>query len=174
MSKSRNKHPRLKNFTREYRVELIALATGLFAVFLLVEPFAIRATLRSWLSQGDDLLLDLTDRLMAAVDTFTVSDLTGLVLLALAAAFIAWRIHYRLLRTSRLDADACPKCSGPLQRTHRTFFDRLIALALQIPLRRYHCINESCRWHGLRRRGGSDHRPSSGRTPGDESAPIFF
>lgn len=44
----------------------------------------------------------------------------------------------------------CPRCRSALLRTQRSFFDRVISLA--VPVRRYSCASGGCGWQGLIRR----------------------
>jgi hypothetical protein len=47
----------------------------------------------------------------------------------------------------------CPACRQALQRRHRHFGDRLLALFGDAahPLRRYGCLDANCGWEGLLR-----------------------
>ena len=112
----------------------------------------IRQTFLAWARQGYRsaayLLGDIVRGLEAAVQRTTLSDLTGLVLLAIALAVVTWRIRWRLLRTPRYTARACPLCGEDLQRSHRRRRDRIANL--YVPVRRYRCRNRKCGWHGLR------------------------
>jgi hypothetical protein len=135
-----------------WRVEVFIVAVLAIAVFLLVERMDIRQTFLAWARQGYRtaryLFGDILRGLEAAVQRTTVSDLTGLVLLAVALAVVTWRIRWRLLRTPRYTARTCPLCGEDLQRTHRRRRDRIANL--YVPVRRYRCRNRDCRWHGLR------------------------
>jgi hypothetical protein len=148
-----------------WRVEVVIVAVVALAVFLLVERMEIRQTFLAWAHQGSrtarHLLEDMMHGLAAAVQRTTLSDLTGLVLLAIALAVVTWRVRWRLLRTTRYTARTCPLCGEGLKRTHRRRRDRIVNL--YVPVRRYRCRNPECRWRGLRvwtGVGTSDRLPS--------------
>jgi len=136
----------------DWRVEVVIVAVVALAVFLLVERLEFRQTFLVWARQGYRtaryLLGDMLRGLEAAVQRTTISDLTGLVLLAIALAVVIWRIRWRLMRTPRYTARTCPLCGEDLQRTHRRRGDRIANL--YVPVRRYRCRNRDCRWSGLR------------------------
>lgn len=71
-------------------------------VFLLVEPFEIRATLYSWMTQLAGLVRGFTSQVVTGFADFinntTVSDITGFILIFLAGAFIYWRLWRRLIQ----------------------------------------------------------------------------
>ncbi len=151
------KSGRLAPFIREYRIELAAMALIVFAIFLLIEPWEIRETLVRWLAGLEDLLLGMVDQVIEELRVFTLSDLTGLILLIMVGAFSLWRIHYRLSRSPRLQPDVCPRCQAPLYRVHRSMVDRLLGFVLRLELRRYRCTDGLCNWTGLRLRGEHHH-----------------
>ena len=136
----------------EWRAEVFIVAVVALAVFLLVERMEIRQTFLVWARRSyrtaQYLLGGMLRGLEAAVKTTTLSDLIGLVLLAVALAVVTWRIRWRLIRTSRYTARTCPLCGEGLQRTHRRLGDRVVNV--YVPVRRYRCRNRECRWHGLR------------------------
>ncbi len=145
---------------REYAVEIGLLAMVLVAVFLLLEPWDIRATLRRWAVHSSDALtafLDAaTDSLFAAVGRLTLSDATAVILLLVVGLVSVLRLRWRLIHSERLWNTACPKCGySKLHRIHRRMGGRLLS-ALGIPVGRYYCRN--CKWQGLRIR-----RPPSAR-----------
>jgi hypothetical protein len=160
-SRRKERHP-LREELRKYRLELAALILILLGVFLVLEPFEIRATLRHWLGLASQDLLNLADAGIALIQRLSLSDLIGLILLVPALVFIAWRVRYRLLDSDWLVVDACPRCGNPVRRVHRRFLDRLVGLILQIRLRRYRCMEANCGWSGLRRHSyGSQHSHST-------------
>jgi hypothetical protein len=135
-----------------WRVEVVIVAVVALAVFLLVERMEIRQTFLAWARQGyrtaTYLLGDMLRGLEAVRQRATISDVTGLVLLAVALAVVTWRIRWRLLRAPRYSARTCPLCGKDLRRTHRRRRDRI--LNLYVPVRRYRCRNRDCGWNGLR------------------------
>lgn len=40
----------------------------------------------------------------------------------------------------------CPRCKGPIYRTHRRLVDRVISVI--VPVRRYRCFSVRCQWEG--------------------------
>ena len=143
---------RLARFWSEWRTEVFIVVVVALSVFLLVEQIEIRQTFLAWARQGYQTVRYLPGGmlrgLVAAVQSTTISDLTGSVLLAIALVVVAWRIRWRLMRTPRYTARTCPLCGEDLQRTHRRWWDRIVNL--YVPVRRYRCRNRDCRWHGLR------------------------
>lgn len=135
----------------EYRVELIALLIGSFGIFLLIEPFQIRATVRLWLTRMADGVVTAIESLIAYLGSFTLSDLIGLIIVVITLIFLAWRGRYRFLHSNALVADQCPRCDGTIHRVHRTTLDRLIGFIFQLELRRFSCDNLNCSWSSLRR-----------------------
>lgn len=56
--------------------------------------------------------------------------------------------HRRRIRSAE-HADrelVCPRCKGPVYRTHRRLVDRLVSLI--VPVRRYRCVAVRCQWEG--------------------------
>ena len=165
-SKERNAHPSsrkrrarkssvaqlLARVWSNWRVEVVIVAMVATAVFLLVERMDIRQTFLAWARQGYRtaryLLGGILRGLEAAVQRTTISDLIGLVLLAVSLVVVTWRIRWRLMRTPRYTARTCPLCGEDLQRSHRRPRDRIANL--YVPVRRYRCRNRDCRWSGLR------------------------
>jgi len=43
---------------------------------------------------------------------------------------------------------ACPNCQGMVMRTPRTMLDRIIAMIVGMPMRRYQCRLATCDWSG--------------------------
>jgi hypothetical protein len=141
---------KIREFVREYRVELIAGFLALLGIFLLVEQMEIRVTILR--------LVSLTWRTVTAaigvvfnavfyrISNITTSDLLGLGLIVLAIAVTLWRVRVRLMQ--RFAEHTCPVCGGNLRRLHRRWSDRL--LSLLVPVGRYHCRNKECGWEGRR------------------------
>ena len=135
-----------------WRVEILIVALVAVAIFLLVERMQIRETLFGWLQRAvaalESLGGGLVRGLVNLVRNTTLSDLTGYVLLLLAAAFLLWRLRWRLMTMPRFTARRCPRCGGDVHRIHRRPIDRL--LNLFVPVARYRCKDRECRWAGLR------------------------
>ena len=166
----------MKKLLKEYRIEAIAVLLALLGVFLLVEQLEIRATLRMFLANSTGWLADLAgailDGLASYIQTFTLSDLVGWLLIFSTAIFIIWRFRYHYLRSARWLSETCPRCGSPLHRIHRTNLDRLLSKILLPHAGRYLCSNSDCRWSGLLHRGEHhehDHHPSS---PGQDLDPA--
>ena len=143
----------MKKLFKEYTIEIIALVIALGGIFLLVEQFEIRAALRENLAKSSGWLAGLVrsilDGISGFVSNLTLSDLTGLILILAAAAFLVWRTRYHFLRSERWRAANCPRCGSKLHRIHRTTLDRLLAFTLLPKGRRYICANPECGWKGL-------------------------
>jgi hypothetical protein len=54
----------------------------------------------------------------------------------------------------RRSQPACPRCRGPARRVPRQTLDKL--LDLFVPVRRYRCIRQDCRWEGRVRSSAMD------------------
>lgn len=147
----------MKKLLKEYRIEAIAVLIGSLGVFLLVEQFEIRATLRLFLENSAGWLANLVrallDSLASYILSFTLSDLVGLLLVIAATLFIIWRFRYHYIRSERWLTEACPRCGSPLHHIRRTKLDRLLTKALLPHGGRFLCSNSSCRWTGLCDRG---------------------
>jgi len=140
----------MKQFLREYRVELIAALMALLGIFLLVERMQIRVTIFAFMCAAWRIVSGAVWAVVSAVVNrimrTTVSDLIGLALIFLAILIVFRRLRLRLL--SRLQKRrACPVCGGELHRSRRRKRDRL--LALLVPVARYRCKNRECGWEGL-------------------------
>jgi hypothetical protein len=140
----------MKQFLREYRIELVAVLMALLGIFLLVERMQIRVTilriiLLAWRTLSGTVGAVVREVIYRILH-ITVSDLIGLVLLVLSIVIVLWRVRMRVLQ--RLTGSACPVCGGELRRSRRDWMDRLLSLLL--PVAPYRCRNEECRWEGLR------------------------
>jgi hypothetical protein len=142
----------MKQFLREYRVEVTAVLLALLGVFLLVERMQIRVTvlriMRSVWRAASGAVGAAVSAVVYHVLHTTTSDLIGVVLIVLAIVIVLWRVRLRL--TQRLSGRTCPVCGGELRRSHRRWQDHL--LSLLVPVARFRCRNEECRWEGLRAR----------------------
>lgn len=142
-----------KGFLAEYWIELVAASLVAVGIFLLVEPFNIREGLQTLaLTLFDELdrsLGRISQGLTEFLRSFTISDLTGVILLAMASVFIVWRVRARFLVSQRWRSTTCPRCGGQLERTHRTSLDHLVGRLFLPHGRRYYCTNKECGWSGL-------------------------
>jgi hypothetical protein len=141
---------KLREFAREYSIELIASFLALLGIFLLVERMEIRVTILRLLRLSWRTVSGVIDAVVNAivrrVSIITTSDLIGLGLIVLAVAVALWRVRVRLM--SHYAEHACPVCGGDLRRLHRRWSDR--ALSLLLPVGRYRCRNKECGWEGRR------------------------
>jgi hypothetical protein len=120
----------------------LAVVAGLFLLGLMVVEF--RPILLSWLP------------------TFSVNDWH--IWLGLGILLVAGLMLYILVASVRM-GDTCPRCHGPLERVHRTWFDRLLTITVLPNALRYRCTNPMCSWRGLRNRRHGEH--SHRRQPAD-------
>jgi len=148
---------RLRFFLRTYRFEVIWTIVVALGVFLILERMNIRRTLFGWLRTAAAGALHGAGHLGEVIATFisrtTFSDAVGYALILGALAAILWRLRWRAMRNPSLTQLRCPWCGGSIHRVHRHWIDHLISL--YIPVRRYRCTNNQCRWHG--RRVGTSH-----------------
>jgi len=139
-------------FWRNWWVEILIVVFIALAFFLLVEQMQIRQTLLAWLLAAGHGLEGLFSRLaritIDRMRQLTLSDLVAYILLLAAAWLVLWRGKRRVISSPRYTTVACPRCGGEVHRIHRHWYDRL--LNLYIPVRRYQCKNDGCRWRGLR------------------------
>lgn len=140
---------KLKQWLREWWVEILLVALVGLAAFLLLERMNIRATLWQGVTRLVSSLADLVMRLTGALIPSSLSDLVGLLLVLAALVLAIWRLRWRLRRSAKLTSRACPRCGKALMRVHRKSFDRAIS-KLVVPVHRYKCSGEQCNWQGLR------------------------
>jgi hypothetical protein len=143
---------KLNKPVHSFWIEGLAVALGLVGLALILAPERLRDLLTSWM---DWIKLLLTRSWVAfnhLLDQLTLAKMAGFLLLLAFLAIIVWRVRARLANSALLSASTCPSCGGDLYRIHRSSNDRLLAYLSGIPLRRYHCSNETCGWQGLRRR----------------------
>jgi len=143
----RRPHPVLA-FGREYLLELVAALLAVLGVFLLFEQMDIRATLFRWLVSAADAIGIAVQVGVGRIRAMALSDIAGVILIIAALVFAVWRVRWRLMHSSSLLGRDCPVCGGYLRRTHRQFLDRVISVF--VPMARYRCSNQDCRWSGLR------------------------
>lgn len=155
-SPARHKHTprenRARTFWRKYRFELISLIAVGLGLFLLLERMSIRASVSAWFNASAARLLGGVRQLDATLDALisriSFSDVFGALLIVGASVAILLRLRWRLLNDPKLTTAACPKCGGSIHRIHRKTADHLISAF--VPVRRYRCTNDACRWRGLR------------------------
>jgi hypothetical protein len=104
----------------------------------------LRLTVRAVTGAIASAVEGLTHRILP----ITTSDMVGLLLIVLSVAVVLWRVRVRL--EQHLAGQTCPVCGGELRRRHRRRWDRV--LSILVPVGRYRCKNEDCRWEGLRLR----------------------
>jgi hypothetical protein len=142
----------LRSIWREWCVEIVIALLTMLAIFFLVERMNIRQTLFAWLVgllEGlENLITGLIQGVTDLVRNTTLSDLTAYVLLLLVAGLGIWRLRQRLMTRSRFTEPRCPRCGSDLHRIRRYWRDRVANLF--VPVRRYQCKNQECRWRGLR------------------------
>jgi hypothetical protein len=140
------------NLWTEWRVELFIALLVALAIFLLVERMQIRETLLGWLRSGFVGLRSFGGGVLGRVVTFvqstSLSDLTGYVLLLFAFGFVIWRARWRLMTMPQFTVRKCPRCGSELHRIHRRPRDRWLGAV--VPVARYQCTSPDCRWRGLR------------------------
>jgi predicted RNA-binding Zn-ribbon protein involved in translation (DUF1610 family) len=150
----------LKQFIKEYKIEIIAALIGLFGLFLLVERLNLRDAIVAMLRATGATIAKLGQWIMDGIVQYfyniSVSDMLGWLLVMLALAFAVWRIRYRFVQSDRFSADSCPNCGADLHRVHRTSLDRSLSKTLLPEARRYRCTNPDCGWQGLRQRRTSE------------------
>ncbi|WP_017716184.1 hypothetical protein [Kamptonema formosum] len=142
----------LKPFRQKNFFEFVALFLAGLGIFLLVEPFEIRATLGSLGAEAARAGLESLKNLRQ----IAASDAIAVLLLAVSAVLLVNRIRYRLQTSEQLVSLKCPACGSKLHRNHRQLFDRLINSF--VPVFRYRCANRQCGWQGLRVKRLSSHK----------------
>lgn len=142
----------VREFWRKYRVELVGLLAIVIGLFLLVEQLNIRRSIATWfrriVASGLAGFQNLDVRISHLLSRISISDFLGLVLILGALAAVLARLRYRLLNDPKLTGDGCPRCGGSIHRVHRKWYDRVISV--YVPVRRYRCSEEDCRWKGLK------------------------
>jgi hypothetical protein len=150
---------------RTYRFEIIWLVIVAVGIFLILERLNIRGSLAAWLRRASVVTLGgvghLGDQIGASLAQITLSDAIGGVLVLGALLAIALRVRWRLIHNPAFALLRCPQCNGEIHRVHRHAADRLISL--YVPVQRFRCANDQCRWHGLRVVAGHGSGRSSSR-----------
>lgn len=148
----RRPESQFRQFLQTYRFEIIWLAIVALGSFLIIERLNIRSSLTAWfrrfVAASEHTVGHAGGTVAGLLAQITLSDAIGYVLVLGAVAAIGLRVRWRLLRNPALTTVRCPWCSGHIHRVHRHAVDRLISL--YVPVRRYSCENDQCRWHGLR------------------------
>jgi len=146
----------MKGFFKEYKIELFSAGLLLTGIFLMVESLEIRATILTGLINVINAILSFLKKILTGASSravvLSLSDAVGSLLILLAVGFIVWRIRYRFQNGRRWAIDICPKCSGPIQRVHRSARDRVLGALFFPEARRYRCVDPKCGWSGLLRR----------------------
>jgi hypothetical protein len=137
---------------REYSIEIGLGVAVLIAIFLLVEPWEIRATVFRWVKRLVDSLSvfvgGFRDRVVDWVVGLTLSDATAVVILLGVLLVAYFRVRWRVINSRRYWSTICPECGfSQLHRIHRHFRGRVMQI-LGFPVARYQCGN--CGWRGLR------------------------
>jgi hypothetical protein len=158
----------LRLFLRAYGFEIIWLLIVLLGIFLIIERLSIRRLFGAGLNRfaaaaqhGAGNLGGIAADLLARI---TLSDAIGYALVLGALGVIALRVRWRLLHNPALALLRCPQCHGNIHRVHRHTVDRVISF--YVPVRRYRCTDDQCRWFGLRvgTGHGSSREPARGRS----------
>jgi len=148
----RRSERRFRWIFRSYNFEIFGLIVIILGIFLILERLSIRSTLSGWLRRASAVVLRGTGQLDEHISAFlahtTVSDAIGYLLIVGALAAIFMRVRWRAMHDPALAVLRCPKCNGGIHRAHRRRLDRLVSLF--VPVRRYRCTNDQCRWRGLR------------------------
>ena len=144
----------MKRLIREYYIELLAVIVCLVGLTMVVLHVDIRnATVKMinvFISVLQNIFLSIFQRVEKNITHFTLSDMFGLIIIIIALAFLYWRVRYRILQRLRWTEHRCPLCQEAVHRIHRSKVDRIVNFFLGRPLRRYQCVNEECKWTGLR------------------------
>ncbi len=164
-------HQKLPGWVGEYSVEIGLVIAVLTAIFLLVEPWAIRATLFRWVRRAfsglSDSLGTVGRRIADWARGLTLSDATAVGILLLVLLIAIWRVRWRIVHSERFWSTSCPRCGlSELQRVRRRLTGRLLS-RVGLPVARYQCGN--CAWTGLRIRKSSTTSPSFLEPPTTES-----
>jgi hypothetical protein len=157
-SSSRRRHSRSRLRTviarlwPEWRVEILTALLLAVGAFFAVAHARVRAIASEWLRQGAQSLRAFSrgasQWLLERVEGTSAIDLAVYAFLGAGLLFVLWRVRWRLTTMPRFRARECPTCGGGLRRIHRRSLDRLISVF--VPVRRYRCRNNECRWQGLR------------------------
>jgi hypothetical protein len=155
----------LRQFLRIYRFEIIWLVIVALGIFLIFERLNIRQSLSAWLRQfaaaAQHSVGDVGGKVADLLAQITLSDAVGFALVMAALVAIVFRVRWRILRNPAFTLMRCPRCDGNIHRVHRHAIDRLISL--YVPVRRYRCANDECRWQGLRVGAGHGSGKASAR-----------
>jgi hypothetical protein len=148
----RHRESQPRRYLRTYKFEIVWLIVIALGIFLIFERLSIRSTVIDWLRRASAAALGGVGRLDELVSAFlartTLSDVIGYVLIVGALAAIVMRVRWRVMRDPALASLRCPKCNGGIHREHRRRLDHFISFF--VPVRRYRCANDQCRWCGLR------------------------
>jgi surface antigen len=158
---------RLGVFLRANLIEITAAVFVALGLFLLLERMSIRSTLARWVTAGARSALDalghVDNAVAETISRLTLSDALGLILILGAVIALVLRLRWRLVRAASLTTLRCPRCGAGIHRAHRGFRDRLMCLI--VPVRRYRCSNQECRWDGIRVVVGKHSQEAAVTTP---------
>lgn len=142
--------------------ELLWLAIGVIGVLLLTAYPQARRAMTEAAEHTADVVAPAARTLkglfLGAINAITPIELVGLTLVLVGAVALLYRIRWRLLHAQSLTEISCPRCGSEIHRVHRHAVDRLVDC--YVPVRRYRCWNNECRWQGLRVRNPSSPRPA--------------
>jgi hypothetical protein len=144
----------LRHFAREYRAEIVAAIIALAGIFFLFEQLELKQIIWEALAQlGVSIqawLIQVGGAFGLFLASLTVSNVLGVLLLAVAAVIVGRRLRWRMLRANKISFEQCPRCGRALSHSHRTFGERVLSRVLFIHIRGYRCTNLECRWRGIR------------------------
>ena len=145
----------MKRIFEEYKIEIIAVLLVLVGIFMVLN-LSIRETLLASGKHAGNAFVELVGQVWGWLGeraaAMTPGDFFGSLLIVTALGFIVWRIRYRFKTDQRWSIEVCPKCSSPIMRVHRKFWDRLLGTTIFPEARRYTCVNAQCSWTGLLRK----------------------
>lgn len=155
----------MKKFLREYRIEIFIGFLALVGVVLLLGDFGLKQASRDIfrsVTQLRRLVLLGFEGLTRYLLTFSILDLVAWGFILASGYIIVRRIRYRYRHNPKRAATVCPKCGGPIKRTPRSWFDKILDKTFMPNSRRYRCTDPECGWSGLRHQRYTSCRPISG------------
>lgn len=163
----------MKKFLKEYTLELIAAVLILCGVLLMIIDFPARSTIVTASTNIFQAILAALRQIISGASNrlagLAISDALGILLVLAALGYLVWRIRHRFHTSPRWESEICPKCSSPIMRVHRTWWDRFLGATLLPEARRYRCVNPRCGWSGLLKRRIHHVHARSGQFSGPEN-----